>query len=188
MSPPIRPAPPTHWGPTPAPTPQPVKPEPSIGINPGVLVSSHAVNILRDILRDAGLSSATITSGRRTVEDQARIMYTNLRTLGVARQRDLYRTSGNKVIDTYEAALQAGKTADQIRSAMVATMLEIGPSNVSNHINPSYDTFDVATSSIDNASAFAAALARAASAGRIKGFITEGKNMAYHLDVERIDR
>lgn len=175
---------PVHTPPAAAP---PARPEPRISINPGVVVSQHAVAVLRGVLLDAGAPSATITSGRRTADDQARVMHHNLVTLGVASQRSLYKTSGNRVIDIFEEQQRAGATADQIRAAMAAAIVAIGPSAVSNHCNPSYDTFDVATRSIEDAKAFVAALERAKAAGKLKGFIEEGRGMAYHLDVKRVD-
>jgi hypothetical protein len=152
---------------------------------PGVDVSDHAVSVLRAVLVDAGLSSATITSGRRRVEDQARIMYTNLETFGVARQREIYASSGDFVIGAYEKAKAAGKTPAAIQQAMVAAIHEIGPTRVSNHLNPDYDTFDVGTASISNAAAFVAALERAKQAGTIVKYLEEGRGMAFHLDVRR---
>jgi hypothetical protein len=163
----------------------PMPPAPAIRIMPGVDVSEHAVSVLRGVLVDAGSSSATITSGRRSVQDQARIMYTNLVTFGVARQREVYAKSGEYVIDAYEKAKAAGKTPEAIQQAMVAAILEIGPTRVSNHLNPDYDTFDVGTSSISNGTAFVAALERAKQAGTIVKYLVEGKGMAFHLDVRR---
>jgi hypothetical protein len=163
------------------------QPATKIDINPGVVVSDHTVGVIRGILTDAGESSATITSGRRTVLEQANIMYRNLVATGVARQREIYATSGDSVIDTYEEAKRAGKSPDAIVSAMVAKINAIGPTRVSNHLNANCDTVDIATSSIENGNAFVAALQRAKDAGKIEGFLVEGKGMAYHVDVERRD-
>jgi hypothetical protein len=160
-------------------------PAPTIEINPGVVIATEAVNVLRDLLIDAGLTAATITSGQRTVEQQARAMYTNLVTLGVPSQRALYRDSGDKVIDEFERASQAGMTPDQVRAAMVTKIIEVGPTNVSNHIDPRFHTFDVANSSIEDGQAFVAALERAKEAGRVSAFIVEGKAMAFHVEVAR---
>jgi hypothetical protein len=163
----------------------PRAPAPEILIMPGVDVSEHAVSVLRGVLVDAGLTSATITSGRRSVQDQARIMYTNLVTFGVARQREVYASGGEFVITAYEKARAAGKTPEAIQQAMLAAILEVGPTRVSNHLNPDYDTFDVGTSSIANGTAFVAALERAKQAGTIVKYLVEGRGMAYHLDVRR---
>jgi hypothetical protein len=158
-------------------------PAPSITINAGVDISRHAVEVVRRVLVDARLGSATITSGRRSVQAQASIMYRNLVAFGVTRQRELYASSGDRVIDTYEAEKRAGKSAEAIMSAMAATIRAVGPTRVSNHLNERCEAVDVATSSISNGTAFVAALERAKQAGEIEGYHVEGAGMAYHLDV-----
>jgi hypothetical protein len=177
---------PTTPQPSPSPaTPQPSSTEPTIVIDPGVVLAQQGIDVLRDVLRDAGLASAKITSGERTAAQQARIMYEYLTTLGEAKQRDLYGPSGERVIDAWKEAKDAGQSPAQIQAAMLAKINEVGPSKVSNHINPRVTTFDVAPSSIANGPAFVAALERARSAGTVSHYISEGHPMAYHIEVKR---
>ena len=55
----------------------------------GVLISANAVRVLEDILRAARLTRATVTSGRRTSTDQARIMYKLIERNGVSYAKNL---------------------------------------------------------------------------------------------------
>ncbi|MCY1021234.1 hypothetical protein [Pyxidicoccus sp. MSG2] len=100
-------------------------------------VSAHSQAVLADIMATAGVTSATITSTARTPADQARAMYDNLQTQGVARQRELYGRFGDQVIDAYEEAVGAGLSRPEVEQAMVDRINELGPSNVSRHLaNP----------------------------------------------------
>jgi hypothetical protein len=159
----------------------PARPSPTINLHAGVDISANAVSTLREILQDAGLTSATITSGRRSVEDQARIMHDNCSTFGVARQRALYGSNGDQVISTYEAGVRAGKTRAAIQQDMAATIRAVGPTRVSNHLDRDCDTYDVAHSSIPDGPAFVAALERARLRGKISTHLEEGSGMSYHI-------
>ena len=156
-----------------------VPPAVTVNINSGVVVSSNAVNILKDILRVAGLTSATITSGRRTPDDQTRIMYDNLQTSGVANQKALYGPNGDAVIDVYVAQRQAGAGESAIKAAMKQRIEQLGCSNVSNHCSTS-DVFDVAPSSIGNGSAFRTAVQNSSA---VKKYIFPPTDPAYHIEL-----
>lgn len=143
------------------------------------VVSSTAVNVLGDILRAAGLTSATITSGRRNSYDQARIMYSNIEQYGIAHQKNLYGSQGDTVIDVYDSLKRNGKSEAEIRTAMQRKIDEIGCSNVSNHCS-TRDVFDVAPSSISNQAAFEAAV-RASPA--VRRFIPPPTDPAYHIEL-----
>jgi hypothetical protein len=166
----------------PAVTPPPivgVVPTVTVNINSGVVVSTSAVNVLKDILGKAGLTSATITSGRRTSDDQTRVMYDNLQTSGVASQKALYGPSGDAVIDVYFAQKQAGAGETMIKAAMKQKIDQLGCSNVSNHCSTS-DVFDVAPSSISNDSAFRTAVQNSAA---VKKYIFPPTDPAYHIEL-----
>jgi hypothetical protein len=102
--------------------------------------------VLKEILKNAGIARATVTSVSRTVAEQARIMYDNLEDHGIPFNRRMYATSGNRVIDVYEANL--GKSEDELKALMKKKIEEIGPTRVSNHISNSHYTFDVGPRSI----------------------------------------
>ena len=59
------------------------------------------MGVLKDILKAAKLTSATISSTSRDPENQARVMYDNLENLGVEHQKGLYGAPGDAVIDVY---------------------------------------------------------------------------------------
>jgi len=163
--------------------------EPVVTVPPGVLISSNALRVLKDVLRSAGIGSAMVSSGRRTPADQARIMYNNLVNpkYGVAYNRRMYGSYGDLVIDTFEAGVAARQSPDQIKKAMEAKILAIGPSRVSNHCNPEYDTFDVAPSSISDPPAMERAVVAAERAGKIQKHLspfTTPKDPAFHIEIK----
>ena len=156
-----------------------------VAINADVRISAHAVEVLREVLRDAGANSATITSGNRSVEDQARVMYDNLRAFGVEQQRALYGSNGDTVIDVYEAALAAGKSEPTVQREMAEQIRALGATRISRHLSSRFDTFDVAWSSIAHGPAFVAALERARQSGKIDSYLIEGSSRAYHIEIRR---
>ena len=150
-------------------------------------VSAHSLEILKDVLRAAGLKSATITSTARTAEDQARAMYNNLEEHGVAPQKALYGPAGDKVIDVYIASKAAKKKPDQIKADMEAKIIEIGPSKVSRHCADftRLNVFDVGPHSIGDSKANKAFVkaAQAEVGGRISNFIPYPKDPGHHFEI-----
>jgi hypothetical protein len=197
-------SPTTHPAPAPAvqaPNPVPLAPPApaaakaagsvSISFGPNArqdAVAASSVEILADILRAAGLTKATITSTARSAADQARAMYQNLVTAGVEAQRALYRSPGNKVIDTFVALTEAGKSPAEIEEGMRDRIIEIGPSNVSRHCGDFQvlNVFDVGPYSLGGAKARKAfADAATAEVGkRISKFIPWPKDPGEHLEIK----
>ena len=145
-------------------------------------VTPFSSMVLRDILRAAGLTRAVVSSTSRSPASQARVMFNNIVAKGVAAQKRLYGPSGDKVIDVFVAAKAAGKTADEIKAAMEARIIEVGPSNVSHHAaDPKVlNVFDVAPSSIANRAAFELAVR---SDARVKKFLVPPSDPGYHLEI-----
>lgn len=146
-------------------------------------VSTHSRDVLNDILSNSKNSSATITSTARTVQDQARIMYGNIESQGVAKQKQLYGPNGDKVIDVYVKGKAAGKSQMEIRSLMVAKINELGPTNVSKHLaDPAVmNVVDISPASIKNRAAFEAAVR---ADPRVSKFLTPGDgDPAYHIEI-----
>jgi peptidoglycan hydrolase-like protein with peptidoglycan-binding domain len=156
---------------------------PVVTVNSGVLVSANAIAVLKDLLRSAGLGSATITSGRRTAADQGRVMYDLIERNGVAYAKNLYGSSGDQVIDVYAAGKARGDDANSIRAAMTSKVLALGPTNVSLHCSETQDIMDVAPSSIANADAFRRALDAALAAGKISRYIPPPTDPAFHIEI-----
>lgn len=157
-------------------------------------VSAAMLEVVKDGLRVAGQSVATITSTARTPEDQARAMFNNLVKPGfsiqanIADQLALYASSGDQVVQVFAAAA-AGLTrqqilaqGDTIKQAMVTKINELGPSTVSKHCA------DPAVLSVVDvgAGAFTAANKALFSnyiATRVDNAIFEPKNNCFHLEL-----
>ena len=145
-------------------------------------VTNFSLKVLEDILQAAGLTSALITSTARTPADQARVMYANIVRTGVAKQKQLYAAAGDMVIDEFVKAKKAGKTEVEIKAAMEAKIIAIGPTKISHHAaDPNIlCVFDVAPSSIAKKAAFEKAV-RADK--RVKKFLMPPVDPAYHLEI-----
>lgn len=146
------------------------------------VVSAFSRQVLEDILKAAGLNSAVITSTARTPGDQARAMYNNLEAYGVAHQKALYGSAGDKVIDVYVELKKQKKTADEIKSGMQTKIEELGPANVSNHCaDPEKkNVLDVSPASVVDKKAFEKAVV---AEGRVSKFIKPPADPAYHLEI-----
>jgi hypothetical protein len=145
-------------------------------------VSAQARKVIEDILRAAGLTSCLISSTGRTPAEQARIMFGNIETHGVDKQKALYAAAGDSVIDIYSQAKKAGKTPSQIQAAMEAKIISVGPAKVSRHCADPKKlvVVDIAPSSITSKALFEKAV-RADK--RVKKFLLPPLDPAYHLEI-----
>ena len=145
-------------------------------------VTNFSLKVLEDILQAAGLNSATISSTARPPADQARVMFNNILATSVAAQKKLYAAAGDSVIDEYVKAKAAKKTPIEIKAAMEAKIIAVGPTKVSHHAaDPNVlCVFDVAPSSIAKKAAFEKAV-RADK--RVQKFITPPLDPGYHLEI-----
>lgn len=149
-------------------------------------VKATAETVIKEIVAKSGGTSCTITSTARTPEAQARAMYNNLvgtgEGQGVTAQRELYGPYGDQVIDTFEAEKEAGKTADEIKAAMAAKIIELGPGNVSKHCADSNTlcVVDIAPSSITNGTKFEEEVDKDS---RVSKFLKPPDDPAYHLEI-----
>ena len=146
-------------------------------------VSEFTLTVLRDIMRTADVARLTITSTQRSPQDQARVMFDNIVRDGVARQKALYKPAGQSVIDAYVTAKNAGESPDDIKAAMVARILEIGPEKVSRHAaDPKVlNVFDVSPASVARQTAFVQA---ARNDHRVAKVLTPAENdPAFHLEI-----
>ncbi|QCO66682.1 hypothetical protein E5843_00720 [Luteimonas yindakuii] len=146
-------------------------------------MTDEALSALRQICSNACIRSVTITSTARAVEDQARIMYGNIRRQGAAAVRSLYRAPGQAVVSAYEEGARAGLDEHGIRAAMAARIREVGPENVSRHIaQDGICVFDVAPSSIP-AGARARFVAAVQAHNAVRHFLQPPRDPAYHLEI-----
>lgn len=151
-------------------------------------VADPSVAILKDVVRAAGLTKATITSTARSAADQARAMYQNLTTHGVAKQKALYGATGDKVIDTFVALRDAGTSGQEIKDGMRDKILELGPSRVSRHCGDPkvLNVFDVGPNSLgdDDAKEAFNAAARAEVGARVSKYIPYPKDPGDHFEIK----
>src|SRR5437763_7430899 len=146
-------------------------------------VSEFTLSVLRDIMRTADVAQLTITSTQRSPQDQARVMFDNIERDGVAKQKALYKPAGQSVIDAYAAARNAGKSPDEIKAAMLARIVEIGPEKVSRHAaDPKIlNVFDISPASVARQAAFVDA---ARNDRRVAKVLTPAENdPAFHLEI-----
>jgi hypothetical protein len=145
-------------------------------------VTNFSLQVLEDILQAAGLSGALISSTSRTPSEQARVMFNNIEATSVAAQQKLYAAAGDAVIDEYVKAKAAKKTPTEIKAAMEAKIIALGPTKVSHHASDPniLCVFDVAPSSITKKAAFEKAV-RADK--RVSKFLMPPLDPGYHLEI-----
>lgn len=148
------------------------------------VVSQYTLQVLKECLAVAGERNATITSTSRTPRDQARAMYNNIVSRGVASQRALYAAAGDQVIDAYVASKEAGNDRDGILADMTAAIQRIRPGRVSKHCaDPAVlGVIDVGPSSVENKERFVAAVE---ADPRVSNFLHPGNSSdpAYHIEI-----
>jgi hypothetical protein len=145
-------------------------------------VTNFSLKVLEDIMQAAGISSALISSTSRTPADQARVMFNNIEATSVAAQKKLYAAAGDAVIDVYVAAKKAKMTPIEIKAAMEAKIIALGPTKVSHHASDPniLCVFDVAPSSIAKKAEFEKAVK---ADRRVSKFITPPLDPGYHLEI-----
>ena len=141
------------------------------------------IDIIKDGLRAAGVTSATITSTARTPADQARAMFNNCLNHGAASQLALYAAPGRAVVQVYinmtanMTRAQIVAAAGAIRAAMEAEINAQGPSNVSHHCA------DPAVRCVVDVAYGPGQLFVNAVSGRVSRFIDEPNNGCYHMEL-----
>jgi type IV pilus biogenesis protein CpaD/CtpE len=169
----------------PPPKPQPPKrpppqPPPDGPVVKGKALPEKPTQVLTEILKVAGLKSATVTSVTRPPADQARVMYDNLVTQGIAAQDKLYKAPGRQVIKVFAA--NPGKSRDEVIKLMTAKINEIGSSSVSKHISDTHYVFDIAPSSIVDREAFIKAVQANKSVSK---FLKPPEDPAFHIEIPK---
>lgn len=115
-------------------------------------LNAKAEEVLRDILAKAGEPTAAIVNTVRTAEEQASVMYANIKAYGAEFNRSQYKTpaAASQVVDAYEAALAASKGEQEIIGAMLAVIKQVGAANLSDHCNASNPAIDIHPASLKN--------------------------------------
>lgn len=145
-------------------------------------VTPYSLGVLRDVLREAKLKHALVSSTARSPHEQARVMYDNCERYGSTPQKGLYAAAGDKVIEVYERAKASGKPSADVKQAMTDKIRELGPTNVSRHASDPHklNVFDVAPSSITDKVGFEHAVKNDK---RIAYFLLPPKDPGYHLEI-----
>lgn len=146
----------------------------------GAYIHPKATEILTEILIDAGLSNAMVTSGVRTPAEQARIMYDNIKRKGLPFNYRLYGTYGDKVIKVFED--HATKERADVITLMKSKIEEIGSSKVSKHCSSTHYVFDVAPSSINDTLKFIAAVKNHKAVSK---FLYPPHDPAFHIEITK---
>ncbi|MFO6296710.1 LysM peptidoglycan-binding domain-containing protein [Rahnella selenatireducens] len=100
------------------------------------LVTSKSLNIMKTIMKTAGIHKITITSTLRTVQKQVDAMYANMQSKGIQSQLNYYAVAGREVV---KAAVAAGgndlSKTKEVKSAMVNKVIDLQESGrlVSRH-------------------------------------------------------
>jgi hypothetical protein len=154
-------------------------------------VNKCSLEKIKEIANRLGIKKFEISSTSRTGADQARIMYNNIVTYGVTKQKSLYGSNGDAVIDAYTTAKAlVGSTATTIKAAMLVKINELGANNVSNHsADPNTLTVvDIRPSSMSSSerAKFVDAINNAVATGDISRFLHPGNSTdpAYHIEIQ----
>lgn len=154
----------------------------------GVALPDSARIVLAEIMREAGVASARVTSTYRAPEDQVRIMHGYVQRHGIARTKQLYGPEGDAVIDAYER--NRNKANGEVLAAMLDELHRQLPIAFANkrlmHLHPCYYTFDVSMRSIPAArhDAFIQAAERHPDVHRFLG-PGQGEREAFHIEIAR---
>jgi hypothetical protein len=150
-----------------------------------VILTDHALAVIQDVLRAAGIESIRCSDGPRTVEQQAEIMFLHCQKRGAAAQYKLYGPIGDQVVDVY-VALKDKAQPGEIKLAMAVKIHQLGGFNVSHHCcggpDSPVDVYDFAPSSVPAGKhkAFEAALS---AEPRVMKWIGPPKDLAWHVEI-----
>lgn len=145
-----------------------------------------ALTVLHEVCTTALVTKITITSTRRTVEDQVRIMFSQARLHGVAYMYGLYALAGRQVVAVYEEQQRQHRSDDETRLAMGMKIRELGPERISNHIvaaDSGLCVFDIAPSSVVPAQQKPQLIAAIEAHPRVKTFFKPPRDIAFHLEI-----
>jgi len=97
-----------------------VKFQTDISENLQSLVSAHSIDVIKGIMKSAGVHKITITSTLRTPEEQVEAMYNNMCNKGVQSQLDYYAAAGREVVQVGIAVGGIDKSKEnQVKKAMI---------------------------------------------------------------------
>jgi hypothetical protein len=143
-------------------------------------VSDYSLAVLKEIMDASNNPGVIITSTLRTAEDQARAMFQNIKSKGLAFNYKLYGSTGDKVIKVAEVAMKAGKSDAEVMKLMTIEVNRIGPGKVSRHAGDpeKLNVIDISPRSIVNKKDFVREVKR-------RGFhlLEPPKDPAFHIEI-----
>ena len=152
-------------------------------------VTDQSAGVVNDAMVAIEDTEVDVSSGYRSPEKQAEVMYDNIESNGTESQYKLYGKSGDKIIDKY-VSLKSKGDANNVYSkeatveGMVSEINKVGPGKVSAHSNDpkSYNVFDIAPSSVSNIKSFQKALG---GDKRVTKLIKYPKDPAIHVEIKQ---
>lgn len=151
------------------------------------LMSQTAIDVLHEVCETAEVTEITITSIKRTVQDQARIMFHDIQTKGIAYPKKLYGESGRAVADVYEEKTKQGLREAEIRMAMILKMEELGPGTISHHIDDEglgLCVFDIGPKSVRPVNKLKSLADAIAAHSKVQKFLQPPRDVAFHLEIK----
>jgi hypothetical protein len=151
------------------------------------LMSQTAIDVLHEVCETAKVTDITISSIKRTVQDQARIMYKDIQTKGIAYPQRLYGKSGRAVADVYEEKTKQGLSEAEIRMAMILKMEELGPGTISHHIDDEglgLCVFDIGPKSVRPVNKLKSLADAIAAHSKVQKFLQPPRDVAFHLEIK----
>ncbi|WP_339607176.1 hypothetical protein [uncultured Roseivirga sp.] len=155
----------------------------------GLQLDDKPKRVLQEILNEAGLTKAMVSSYKRTPLKQVQIMYNKCEDDGLQAAYNLYSSHADKVLDVYRD--NQGKSKDVIialmKNKLDDILQELGSDrktmmHVGNTVNYA---FDVAPSSITNRTAFETAVKNHSDVVQARFFKPDGAEAAYHIEVSK---
>ncbi|KAA6460329.1 hypothetical protein DYQ86_14935 [Acidobacteria bacterium AB60] len=158
----------------------------------GQLLPHAAANVLQEILRSAGLTTARVSDVGRTFDEQAKVLVDYYKLHGAAAAKALYgHGPGGKAIAIFEEEMKSKPMPEVLRhmsdAMRDAITKEIGHGGQKHlmHTSSTHFVFDVAPSSILNHAAFVKAASQHPKVTRFLHPHSLPPDKVFHLEVKK---
>jgi len=155
----------------------------------GLSLPEKPRRVLKEVLRSAGLKSASVSSVTRTIEQQSHEIINYYKRHGAEKPKKLYgRGSGGPCIEIYEKNTEHPDIAAMVASIKGRIAIDIkrhGGQTSLRHTSNTYYTFDVRPSSIDNRTAFINAVKQHKEIVRFLYPGSHPPDEAYHIEIPK---
>ena len=145
-------------------------------------ISSDKEQKLRSLLASAGEKEATIINTFRSENEQAAVMFANIKAFGPEVNKKQYKNpaAASKVVDAYQTALNEGITDEsKLKAVILAEIQKVGGQLLSGHCDNSNPAVDILPSSIKDKSKFFKVLS---SSGLFSKLVAPPKDSSFHLE------